>query len=949
MTEYKNKIDQMIINSPFEEPKRNWSFDKTRGKHFIQEGRRSAGYTFFSNTQTHQDFGKFYEFPLVNKIRPRVKKWREQKYPGVTSISKRLLVFWNQSGAEGRMEEFFFCQKEAIETLIWLKEAHPSERVGIDILKDGGEFERLCTKMATGTGKTYVIAMLIAWQVLNKLAYPQDKRFSKHILIVCPNLTVKKRLSVLKPEDDDNYYEKKKIVPDQFLTELSQGKILIMNWQSLQWEKEDAIKKRKSVDKRGVKSDEAYIRDVLGDMATSKNILVINDEAHHAWRYQNNEQISRDEKDEKKRAAVWIQSLDRIHKKRGILTCIDFSATPLSSSKQGNIFSWIVSDFGLQDAIEAGITKTPVFAISDDQTSDDERSRLYHIYDDDFVKKNLQSKSLSTPIPQLVQNAYALLSKTWEDTFKEWKRTKESPPVMISVVNTKKTADRINTFFDRGTVSISKHLCDKDKKVVIHSDIDPPIEKKTSRKENLEEKRKIVSTVGKEGKEGEQVTHIISVAMLSEGWNCQTVTHIMGLRAFSSQLLCEQVIGRGLRRTSYDKYEKNKKEYFEQEYVKILGIPFALLPQEESGPAESPKTVAPKWEIFPDPQKENYRIIWPNIERIDFDLKPVLEVDWNKVDPLKVSDVRTIAELAPEINGQPDYDKIKIIDLRKSLGQKGIRLQTLIFEKARSVYDRMNADWKNKINPEFALCQIFGIVERFLRSDKLQIKPGSFNEDKEKRLVTIMIAIEQIVEKIFSAIKHQNKENLKADYKDQKYLSTKEAPSWWTGKETHIFKKTHINKCVFDSNYELRHAQELDKNEYVEAWVKNDHLGFEVPYVHQGVLKQYIPDFMVRLIDQSHIILEVKGIKKSKDESKWEYMKHWIEAVNQDKENGQWYFKASFDPSGQSVHEIIHRIISASEKHLEQEKRAIEKEEKLAKETKKSKRKIESMNEKEIK
>ena len=924
MTEYKDKIDQMIINSPFEEPQRHWHFDKTREKHFIQEGRRSAGYTFFSDAKTHQDFGTFYDFPLVNKIRPRVKKWREQGYPGATSVTKSLLNFWNKEQAEGRTEEFFFCQKESIETLIWLKEAHSSERVGIDIPKDGGDFERLCAKMATGTGKTYVMGMLIAWHILNKLSHPQDTRFSKNILIVCPNLTVKKRLSVLKPEDEDNYYEKKKIVPQSLLTDLSQGKILIVNWQSLQWEKEDAIRKRRSVDKRGAKSDEAYIREVLGDMSTSHNILVINDEAHHAWRYQSDEDIGKgkDEKDEKERATVWIQSLDRIHRKRGILTCIDFSATPLSSSQQGNVFPWIVSDFGLQDAIEAGITKTPVFAINDDQTSDDKRSKLYHIYNDDFVKTNLNSQLSSTPIPQLIENGYALLSKSWEDTFKQWKKaTTLIPPVMISVVNTKNTADRINDFFDKGKVSISKHLC-KDQKVVIHSDIDPPIERKTSKRENLEEKREIVGTVGQRGKPGEQITHIISVAMLSEGWNCQTVTHIMGLRAFSSQLLCEQVIGRGLRRTSY---EKNDEGRFDPEYVKILGIPFALLPQEESGKGR-PRQVNPKWEIFPDPAKEKYKITWPNIERIDFDLKPILKVDWHKVDPLKVSDVRTIAELAPEVNGQPNYDKIKIIDLKGSLGQKGIRLQTLIFEKARSVYERIHLDWKNKVNPAFALCQIFGIVEKFLKSDKLKIKPRSFNEDKEKRLVTIMIAMEQIVEKIFSAIKHQNKENLKADYKDQKYLSTKEAPSWWTGKKTYIFNKTHINKCVFDSDYELRHAQELDKNKYVEAWVKNDHLGFEVPYVHTGVIKNYIPDFIVRLVDQSYMVLEVKGVKKIKDESKWAYMEHWIEAVNQDEGNGRWYFKTSFDPTGQSVHEIIDHIINVNQKSLEAEKEQIRKE-----------------------
>ena len=941
MTQYKEKIDQMIINFPFQEPKQHWDFDKTKGKHFIKEGRRPAGYTVFSNAKTHQEFGTFHAFPLVKKIRPRVKKWKDRGYPGVTSITKRLLEFWSKSNADERIEDFFFCQKEAIETLIWFKESHPSERVDIDIPTDGGDFERLCTKMATGTGKTYVMAMLITWQMLNKIANPKDTRFSKHILIVCPNLTVKKRLLVLKPENDDNYYEKKKIVPHNLLADLSQGKILIMNCQALQWEKEDAIKKRRSVDKRGPKSDEAYIRKVLGDMAGSRNILVINDEAHHAWRYKNEETVKQDERDEKERATCWIQGLDRIHKARGILTCFDFSATPLPPSSKGKIFPWIVSDFGLSDAIESGLTKTPVFAVGDDHTSQDEKSKLHHIYNDESVKSNLSKKSEKIqPLPQLVTNGYTLLSQSWEETFNQWQKGKEPIlPVMISVVNRKETADRINHFFDKGTIRVAQELCEENKKVIIYSDIDPPKEKRVSRRENLEQKREIINTVGCVGKDGEKITNIISVAMLSEGWNCQTVTHIMGLRAFSSQLLCEQVIGRGLRRTSYD---KNKDEGFDQEYVKILGIPYALLPQEEITEGGIPKTISPKWKIFPDSEKEKYKITWPNVERIDFELKPYLTVDFNKVHPLKVADVRTIAELAPEINGQPDYEKIKVIDMKDQIKNKDIRLQTLVFETARNVYDQIDDSWKRKINKDFALCQIFRLVENFLNSNKFQIEPKSFNENEEKRLITIMIAIEQIVESVFSAIQHQNKETIIPIYKDQKYQSTKETPHWWTGRDTHLFKKTHINKCVFDSNYELRHAKELDKNEYVEAWVKNEHLDFEIQYVHEGVLKQYIPDFIVKLADKSHLILEVKGVKQFKDESKWEYMKTWVKAVSQNKENGQWHFKASFDPTGQSVHEIIDRILSASEKHLEQEKQAIEKEEKKTIERKQLKRAIEA-------
>ena len=234
-------------------------------------------------------------------------------------------------------------------------------------------------------------------------------------------------------------------------------------------------------------------------------------------------------------------------------------------------------------------------------------------------------------LPELVRNAYLLLAYDWEKTLKDWKKAKmPTPPVMISAVNRKETADRINYMFEKNKITIPE-LCKKDKTVLIYSDLG--LSKKTD-----EAIRETVNTVGQIGKTGEQLRHVISVAMLSEGWNCQTVTHIMGLRAFSSQLLCEQIVGRGLRRTSY---ELNEKGFFEPEYVNIFGIPFAFIPQEEADTG-NPRPASPKLPIFPDPEKEKYKIIWPNVERIDIDLKPLLKVDFDKVEPLRISEIGSI-------------------------------------------------------------------------------------------------------------------------------------------------------------------------------------------------------------------------------------------------------------------------------------------------------------------
>ncbi len=368
-------IDRLIINSPYEEPQRYWRYNReNRTFTLVEEDRRPAGYVVASEgSKSFDDPGIFVEIPLVNKIRPRVKSWRKDGYPGVTSITKRLLEHW-RNPEEFETRRFFFCQLEAVETLIWLAEGPEHDKVGIEVPSDGGEFKRLCAKMATGSGKTIVMAMVIAWHLLNKVTYPQDTRFSKNVLVIAPGLTVRSRLAVLEPSHPANYYSAFNIVPSTLLDKLRQGKVLIRNWHALNWVTEEKIKKRRSVDKRGPKSDEAYVREVLGDMASSRNVLIINDEAHHAWRVPAESKIKGVAKEDIEEATKWIGGLDRINKARGVLTCYDFSATPFApsgkKSSEEALFSWIISDFGLNDAIEAGLVKTPRVVIRDDAIPD---------------------------------------------------------------------------------------------------------------------------------------------------------------------------------------------------------------------------------------------------------------------------------------------------------------------------------------------------------------------------------------------------------------------------------------------------------------------------------------------------------------------------------------------------------------------------------------------------
>ncbi len=927
-------IPQLIINSPYEEPARHWRYDREARAFDLAEGRRPAGYVMASpDSRAFDDPGIFVEIPQVNQIRPRVAAWRAAGYPGVSSITKRLLDHWyDQEEFEGR--RFFFCQLEAVETLIWLMEAPAAERVGIEIASDGGDFVRRCCKMATGSGKTIVMAMVIALHILNKVVNPQDARFSKNVLVIAPGLTVKSRLAVLEPAGVGNYYETFNIVPSALLDKLRQGKVLVLNWHALAWDSEEQVKKRRSVDKRGVKSDEAYTHDVLGKMANARNLLVINDEAHHAWRVnweaEGKYLRSRDLKDSAEEATVWIGGLDRLHRSRGVLTCYDFSATPFTpsgkKSSEEALFGWIVSDFGLNDAIESGLVKTPRVVVRDDAVPDARtyKSRLYHIYNDPDVKDDLNRKANpEEPLPDLVLNAYYLLGYDWREAWKAWREAGlPTPPVMITVCNRTETAARVKHAFDSRRIHIDE-LCDPER--VLHIDskvlnqaeaqeetLTPtlsqgeggpeegdeaeenagPAERKLTKAEQAELLRLTVDTVGKAGQPGERIQKVISVGMLSEGWDAKTVTHIMGLRAFSSQLLCEQVVGRGLRRTSYE--VSRETGLFDPEYVNIFGVPFTFLPHEggEDGPPPPP---TPKTAVEPDPLKAEFEIRWPNVVRIDCVFQPTLTLDWSKVHPLELDAAQTaqVAELAPVLEGKPDVTKINRIELERLARE--FRTQRIIFETARDVFDQMKYAWQG--SREVLLAQLVQIVEQFIRSDRIAISPPLFYQDELRRRLIITLNMSRVVQHVWEAVRQENTERLTPVFdRDHPIRSTGEMRTWYTGKPCERTRRSHINVCVYDSTWEASDAFALDDSGAAAAWVKNDHLGFEVLYIYRGVVRKYRPDFLVRLKNGDMLVLETKGQDAEQDKVKRRYLDEWAQAVSAHGGFGRWRWAVAHHP-----------------------------------------------------
>ena len=904
-------IDRLIVNSPYEEPRKHWRYDRTTRTFDLIEGRRPAGYVVASeDSRSFDDPGVFVEIPLVNAIRARVKAWCEAGYPGVSSVTRRLLKHWHERDESER--RLFFCQLEAMETLIWLAEAPNAEKVGVEVPSDGGPFERVCAKMATGAGKTIVMAMVIAWQVLNKIAQPQDKRFSKNVLVVAPGLTVKSRLAVLQPSAPGNYFEAFNVVPAALLDRLRQGRVRVCNWHALNWETDERVARRRSVDKRGAKSDEAYVRDVLGEMARAKDVLVLNDEAHHAWRVTGQGRTKGVARDEVETATKWIGGLDRIHRARGVLRCYDFSATPFAptggTSSEEALFDWIVSDFGLNDAIEAGLVKTPRVVVRDDAVPDAKtyKSRLYHIYNDSEVKDDLNRKAGPTePLPDLVRNGYYLLGYDWRETARSWEAAGlATRPTMITVANRTETAARVKHAFDSRAIQIDE-LCDSERTLHIDSKVLTEAEaeaeagdtlgdgKPSNARERAEFLRRQVDTVGQPGQPGERIQNVISVGMLSEGWDAKTVTHIMGLRAFASQLLCEQVVGRGLRRTAYEVSPETG--LFEPEYVNVFGVPFTFLPHEEPEEDVVPPPAKPKTAIEPDAAKFEFEIRWPNVVRIDRVLQPRLSLAVEALEPLVLDASQTaqLADLAPIVDGKPHVALIETIDLER-LAQD-YRMQRVVFETAATVFDNMRENWEGC--REELLVQLVGLTERFLHSDRIIFEPRLFGTDELKRRLTLTFNMTKVVRHLWQAIRFENAEKLAPIFdRDHPIRSTGDMATWYTGKPCEHTRRSHINQCVFDSAWEATEAFALDGSEWVHSWAKNDHLGFEVVYIHAGVVRKYRPDFLIRLTNGTMLVLEVKGQEREEDRTKRRYLQDWCRAVNEHGGFGRWDCAVSWRP-----------------------------------------------------
>lgn len=944
----RNVVEDPILNRPFDEPSRYYDFSGASPR--ILDGRRPAGYHGIVRTErmgggalaTHE----FFPLVRVNEIRSRVQAWRERGYPNLTSVTRDLLDHWNRPDRR----PLFFCQREAVETIIWLTEAAAADLQGLDVpfdepndlesLRKGyTALRRYCTKMATGTGKTTVMAMVAAWSILNKGANRQDSRFSDAVLVVGPNLTVKERLRVLQPQTAGNYYEVFDLIPTGYQDLLAHGRVFVTNWHAFAV-KDDA--RRRGVVQRGKESDAAFVRRVLGkDLGGVQQLLVMNDEAHHAWRpappsaedveeQPGLPELSGEERKEAEElaeeATIWVGGLDRINKTRGIRFTLDLSATPFyirgSGHDEGTPLPWVVSDFGLVDAIESGITKVPRIPVADDSGRPD--PKYFHLWRSIMAKlpqsERETNKKRAKPesVWREAQGALVTLAGKWDATRTHFAACGYPvPPVMIVVAANTAIAEVVAAGLRGGDVLDALR---GDSTFAIDSKVLALAEAAEEGAKDREQERLRLktATVGKaewpderppEGWEdlaappGKDVRCVVSVGMLTEGWDAQNVTQILGLRAFTSQLLCEQVVGRGLRRMSYEVDPNTGK--LVPEYCDVFGIPFEVIPvqgtQVALTPLPPPSTLVQALE-----ERKSLAIEFPRVEGYIVDVRERIRCDVDKVPVTNIKPQIEPTEVVTRtqmgwVVGRTGLNTTtgEVETLRRDKFYEEHRPQRTGFEIAREITEvlaggqvsmgQQPVPARRLEAARLLFPQVLAIVERY-RDKRLRLAPTARIEE-----MALAQYRDVIIERLITAIEpdvSSGEAPLLPRIDRQRPTGSTAQVLFRTTKPTKGTLKSHISHVVLDSNWEGAAAYYLEKAPSVIAYAKNDRLDFEILYEWQGSTHRYIPDFLV-VVDVGDgrrvtLIVEIKGLEVEQDRSKWATARKWVRAVNHHGGFGEW-------------------------------------------------------------
>jgi type III restriction enzyme len=985
-------FSEPILNSPYSRPKRHWVLDESgQPTHQIAEARRTAG-SYLSPIPKPKKRGKaaaaqaaivfedeaklstskqqYEHTAVINGVRAAVDKWRslpDAAHWKVTPETERLLRHWRGDQFSGVRP--FFCQVEAIETAIWLTEVAPqlgkAEAGFLTHLENANrdanpELSRLALKLATGAGKTTVMAMLIAWQTVNAVRR-ESKRFTRGFLVVTPGITIKDRLRVLQPNDPDSYYRGREMVPSDMLDDINKAKIVITNFHAFKPRERLEVSKggrallkgRTGEELQTTETDGQMIQRVMPELMGMKNVLVLNDEAHHCYRekppdeagYALKGEEKKEAEENNKAARMWISGLETVKRKLGLSRVFDLSATPFflrgSGYAEGTLFPWTMSDFSLMDAIECGIVKLPRVPVADNIPGSEMpmyRNLWEHIRDD-MPKKGRGSGEALNPqaLPAPLQTALDALYGHYEKTFALWKKAKiQVPPCFIVVCNNTaasklvydyisgytRTSEKGRTTFHNGKLALFRNFDDagnplsRPNTLLIDSEqlesgeelndnfrdmASDEIER--FRRERVERSgtqesadkisdqellREVMNTVGRPGRLGESIRCVVSVSMLTEGWDTSTVTHVLGVRAFGTQLLCEQVIGRALRRQSYDLTDQG---LFNVEYADVLGIPFDFTAKPVVAPPQPPRQTVQVKAVRPE--RDALEIRFPRVEGYRVDLPN------QKITAKFDSD--SVLELTPQDTGATETINAGIIGEQANLNlvhNKEMRAGQLVYELTARLVQRhwLDADGEPKL-------QLFGqlkrVVRQWLEGGNLKCLGGTY----PAQLLYATLA-DRACERINAAIARAAQEDggrhILAILDPYNPTGSSAQVNFNTSKETRWetdARRCHVNWVVTDSDWEAEFCRVAEGHPRVRAYVKNHGLGFEVPYRLGSEPHRYRPDFIV-LVDDGHgdddllrLVVEIKGYRGEDAKDKKTTMEtYWVPGVNRLGSHGRWAF-----------------------------------------------------------
>ena len=981
-------FERPILNSPYDYPAQYWELDEHgQPTQRIIESRRRAEFITpipkprkrtakASQAELVFDEGKGLSTEkqqydptsaVINELRFHVDQWRNFSNPNdwkVTPDTQRLLQHWRHHKFSDVRP--FFCQIEAVETAVWLTEVAPqlgkSGKRFLEHLADANnganpELMRLALKLATGAGKTTVMAMVIAWQTINAVRQPGSSRFTRGFLVVTPGLTIRDRLRVLQPNDPDSYFKDRELVPSDMLGDLERAKIVITNYHAFKLRERVELSKggRSLLQGRGeelntLETEGQMIQRVMPGLMGLKNILVLNDEAHHCYRAKPEvDEISHlkgDDKEEAKKnnetARLWISGLEIVKRKLGVSRVMDLSATPFflrgSGYAEGTLFPWTMSDFSLMDAIECGIVKLPRVPVADNIPGGDVpmfRNLWEHIRTKMPKKgrgkaETLDPLKLPMPLTTALEALYGHYKKTYEEWIKHGVRV---PPCFIIVCNNTSTSKLVydyisgfhrqnedgSTTLENGRLALFQNFdehgnpfarpctllidseeiesgdaLDDNFRSMAADEIErfrrEIVERTGDRHqaENITDQellREVMNTVGKQGRLGESIRCVVSVSMLTEGWDANTVTHVLGVRAFGTQLLCEQVIGRALRRQSYELNEDNK---FNVEYADVLGIPFDFTAKPVIAPVQPPRETIQVKAIRPDrdaleirfPRVAGYRVELPE-ERLT----------------AKFND-DSILELTPDLVGPSITKNEGIIGEGVELSLEHLddmRISSVLFHLTkRLVYTK----WRD--SGEDPKLHLFGQLKRITKQwldDYLKCKGGT----KPAQLLYPDLgnmACERITAAITRSLVGTSPIKAVLDpynpvgSTSHVKFNTSRTDRWLTDA-----RKCHINWIILDSDWEAEFCRVAESHPLVKAYVKNHNLGLEVPYRYGSEMRKYLPDFIVDVDDGHgeddlvHLIVEIKGYRREDAKEKKTTMDtYWVPGVNNNGQYGRWAF-----------------------------------------------------------